>query len=317
MGEGQHRMVVCVSGIAARRKYMRDLSIANELIAIKSGVTLAVLAEAGLLPLWQRSLEKYLEILCGTEIRAIILDYDGTVYAGGQRDNAYADGEMLNLLAGLLDQGLYLGFASGRGASLRDALRHSFAEKYWTQIFCAYQDGAETGSLADNNLPTPRSADLENESLVQVRHKLEHVFAGWPGAPDMRPENELLGIYGPEEMGGRIFAACCAAALPLGLKVFHGGRMTDITLPHVSKRNLLHVLPGPCLAIGDAGAWPGNDCELLASPLGVSSGSVSADPDFCWRLTRETGVAATKAVLRNLRSTHSSCAILGFPLTWK
>jgi hypothetical protein len=38
------------------------------------------------------------------------------------------------------------------------------------------------------------------------------------------------------------------------------------------------------LTIGDKGAWPGNDFELLSLPYSLSVDEPSADPRTCWNL---------------------------------
>jgi hypothetical protein len=38
--------------------------------------------------------------------------------------------------------------------------------------------------------------------------------------------------------------------------------------------------------VGDRGAWPGNDYEILRAPLGLSVDECSLDPDSCWPLTK-------------------------------
>lgn len=290
----------------------------DELIELKAGAPIAALADSGLLQFWREAQRKFLTRLQDAPIGSIIFDYDGTVYAGGQRNNAYPDAEMQTLLVGLLEKGVRLGFASGRGESLRDALRGTFPRSLWPKIYAAYQDGAEVGRLDDDAFPTPYTPDKEHIALAQARIKLGRLFQTWPEHIDMRPENGLLGVYGAPDAGRKIFAACSGVAVPLGLKVFHGGRMTDITLPVVSKRTLEEPLggQGEVLAIGDSGAWPGNDCELLAMPLALSVGSVSPDPDSCWRLTRKTGIEATKHILRCLTraSDHASGTVR---LTWQ
>ncbi len=272
-------------------------------IEFKSGATLDALAKAGLLDLWQKREEAFLGRLRSARIGAIILDFDGTVYSGGQLNNAMPDDNILALLTSLLERGLPLGFASGRGLSLRDALRQVFARKFWHLVFAAYQDGAEVGRLDDDTLPTPHKPANENPLLARARKTLERIFAGWPNPPQIRAENKLAGLRSNLEDAQHVFETCCGIALPLGLKLFKSGRMIDITLPEVSKRNLETHLARDglaSLAIGDAGAWPGNDCELLASPYGLSVGSVSADPDCCWRITRTSGPAATCEILAAL-----------------
>lgn len=278
-------------------------SISDEIITRKAGASIERLGECGLLAFWRNQQRQFIANICHADIRAIVMDYDGTVYAGGQRDNALPDQEMTALLTELLERGFYLGFASGRGESLRSALRQALPGYLWSKVYAAYQDGAECGRLDDDTMPLPYDKKEEHPALARAREKLEEIFASWPDRPSMRAENKLLGIYGSMEMGEFIFSACCGVAIPLGLKVFHGGRMTDITLPEVSKCNLHKLLPArqdSILSLGDAGSWPGNDSELLANSLGISVGSMSSDPACCWRITEETGIDGTRRLLESI-----------------
>lgn len=274
--------------------------VAEKIIAAKAGAAIERLRECGLLAFWLDKQRQFIANICKADIRAIVMDYDGTVYAGGQRDNALPDQEMTALLIRLLERGIYLGFASGRGESLRSALRQALPGSLWHRVYAAYQDGAECARLDDDTKPQPYDKTKEHSALAHAREKLDRIFASWPDRPAMRAENRLLGVYGTVEMGEIIFSCCCAVAIPLGLKVFHGGKMTDITLPEASKCNLYSVLPArqhDILSLGDAGCWPGNDSELLANSLGVSVGSMSADTASCWRITGETGIAGTRRIL--------------------
>ena len=278
-------------------------SAPDEIITLKARASIERLRDCNLLDFWRNQWRQFIANIRQASIKAIVMDYDGTVYAGGKLDNALPDQEMTALLVKLLERGFYLGFASGRGESLRGALRQAFPKSLWAGIYAAYQDGAECGRLDDDTIPTSYDQTKEDPALVHVREKLEKIFATWPDRPYMRAENKLLGVYGSVEKGELIFSACCGVAVPLGLKVFHGGKMTDITLPEVSKRNLYHAMPtsqDAILSLGDAGSWPGNDSELLATSLGVSVGSMSVDPASCWRITSESGIEGTRRILKAL-----------------
>jgi hypothetical protein len=50
------------------------------------------------------------------------------------------------------------------------------------------------------------------------------------------------------------------------------------------------------LCIGDSGAWPGNDFELLSAPLSLSVDRVSVEPDRCWNLL-PAGVGGSRGLL--------------------
>lgn len=287
----------------------------DRLVSIKTGETAARLAQAGLLDFWRQKLECFVRRLKDATFHGLLLDYDGTVYDGGQYENAWPDAEMTALLNGVLARGCRIGIATGRGDTIRHALRHCIEPAFWRLVWIGYQDGAEIGRLDDDSLPTPCADDAQDAAIAQARRRLAACFAGWVNPPRMRVENMLIGLYcsGPEQAGG-VFRLCSGLGLPL--KVFSSGRMVDVVAPAASKRSLARFVapqaekPENCvLAVGDSGEWPGNDCELLSLPCSLGVGALSANPDTCWRLCApgaDAGVALTKALLGALRGKNGA-----------
>ena len=54
---------------------------------------------------------------------------------------------MTNELIRLLDVGIHLGIATGRGKSVREALQASLPETLWPLVFVGYYNGAEVAAL--------------------------------------------------------------------------------------------------------------------------------------------------------------------------
>lgn len=280
------------------------MDTARYAISLKTDSSVDELERAGLLRFWLDKREEFERRLRAAKIRAVILDFDGTVYDGGKLAPALPEPEMIEVLNRLASGGLRLGFASGRGLSLRDALREIFPPNLRRGIFAAYQDGADMASLDNDAFPVPYSPALEDPVLAEARKRLEKLFSAWPNPPAMRPENKMTGLRATPETSMRVFKCCCSICLPLGLKVFLSGKMIDITLPQVSKLNLIQFMNErleSAAALADAGAWPGNDFELLGYQLGVSVGTVSPDPDCCWRIGREEGTRAALEFLKRLQ----------------
>jgi hypothetical protein len=88
--------------------------------------------------------------------------------------------------------------------------------------------------------------------------------------------------------------AIVATATRLGLsghRVLNSSHSVDILAPGVSKLRVLDFVrersaekDTPLLCIGDSGAWPGNDYDLLSSPHALSVDQVSTRLDTCWNL---------------------------------
>lgn len=281
------------------------MDAARYAVSLKTNSSMEDLERAGLLRFWLNKREEFERRLRAAEIRALVLDFDGTVYGGGKLAPALPEPEMIEVLNRLARCGLRLGFASGRGLSLRDALREIFPPDLRREIFAAYQDGADMAALDNDAFPVPYSPAMEDPALAEARERLERLFSSWPDPPAIRAENKLTGLRASPETSTRVFKCCCSICLPLGLKVFLSGKMIDITLPAVSKGNLIqfmNVSPESAASLADAGAWPGNDFELLRYPLGVSVGTVSSDPDCCWRIGRAEGTRAALEFLERLQS---------------
>jgi len=75
-----------------------------------------------------------------------------------------------------------------------------------------------------------------------------------------------------------------------GVRAVVSSHSVDLLGPGVSKRQLVDQLQesfpgqGHTLIVGDKGAWPGNDFELLSLPHSLSVDEVSTDPASCWNL---------------------------------
>jgi hypothetical protein len=76
-----------------------------------------------------------------------------------------------------------------------------------------------------------------------------------------------------------------------GYTALNSSHSVDVLAPTVSKLNLLEFLrsrlgtpSAAFLCVGDSGAWPGNDHDLLSTPYALSVDSVSARFDTCWNL---------------------------------
>ena len=75
--------------------------------------------------------------------------------------------------------------------------------------------------------------------------------------------------------------------------------------------DMFQIEEAAILRIGDSGRWPGNDSELLRTPMGLSVGEVSADPEACWNLlpARCTGVDGTLYYLSRLEFANGAARI--------
>src|SRR5262249_27109794 len=96
-------------------------------------------------------------------------DYDGTL-VGPIRRTETPDPEVAGELSRLLASGVLIGIATGRGVSVRTALRRVLPKKAWGNVAIGYYNGAVIASLADDSTPSREGAMCAE--LEAVAHAL-------------------------------------------------------------------------------------------------------------------------------------------------
>lgn len=223
--------------------------------------------------------------------KALVMDYDGTMVSTADRFEPLSD-RVATSLAKLLRGGVVIGVASGRGKSLRAELQKALPQSLWSRVVLGYYNGGQTGLLIEDSLPVVRPVQPE---LDVIRRALEAA-------------NELRQLITIEARPGQLSVAPKLGA-PVGnfwqrimevvqrgstvnFKVVCSGHSVDILSPGTTKlavvervRALAGAEADEVLRIGDQGAWPGNDFDLLAAFPGLSVDEVSTALDSCWNLS--------------------------------
>jgi len=230
------------------------------------------------------------EELSATDIGAVVLDYDGTLVHQSERFDPLPSATVDALLY-VLELCLPIGIATGRGRSVRQALRDALPSKVWDKIYVGYYNGADVGSLADDTIPDntrPISAPLATlEKILLTEDELVASLA----TIEVRPSQITVT---PNEAEPRVDLLrhladmVLAADLP-GVRVLCSAHSIDIIEAKTSKlavvRRLAELASSrKVLCIGDRGGWPGNDFELLGQRFALSVDDVSAAPRTCWNL---------------------------------
>lgn len=258
-------------------------------IARKTGCSLPRLAALGQLEPWTDALATFRERLYAVRFAGLVLDYDGTVI-DSRRPTALGDASMQAELQRLVESGVSLAIATGRGASVRRDLRRCLPEMLWPRVLVGYYNGAEVASLAKDGVPEGSSDTCA--ALQPVKEALLRWpgLSGYGGQDNRRFQITLMG----DSMlpASRLWDIAHQAALSTGCRevsVTLSDHSVDILAPGVSKLNVLSRLrqavgDQPILTIGDRGRWPGNDCQLLSEPYALGVDQISADPATCWHL---------------------------------
>jgi hypothetical protein len=190
-------------------------------------------------------------------------------------------------------------------------------------VILAYYNGANIGLLGDDSLPrkdVPPHPDLQDcMSAIELRRELNLLAKAElrPWQITVQPKNPVT-----RRRVRAILHSILSGRDNEKLRVFESGHSFDILAPGVSKRALIAYLERQgmtgkgqhILKIGDRGAWPGNDCELLSTPFSLSVDAVSDSPDTCWNIGRpgQRGVHLALEYLRSL-SVSGGVARYGAP----
>lgn len=276
-------------------------------IVRKSGTPLSRLTSDEL-TLWKRALGTFRSRLKSAQFGAVIFDYDGTLV--DTRDRFHPPREPIQReLVRLLDAGLKIGMATGRGVSVRRDLRAVLPQALWESVIIGYYNGAEIAALTDDSTPdgeaTP-SRELRaiatllraNPELAELATQTDRKWQITLQARRPIPENRLWDIVQQVVLLGA----------GTGVIVTRSSHSIDIVPASKSKADVLTRLAlsipnAQILTVGDRGRWPGNDYALLRSAFALSVDEVSVDPDTCWNLSQpgQRGIASTLEYLSSLK----------------
>lgn len=248
---------------------------------------------------------RFIEKLQQSTFDTLICDYDGTLCHLTNRHDPL-DHAIATELNRLLEKGVRLAFASGRGDSLINALRAAIHPPYWSSIIAALYNGAGVQRL-DEEEPTIW-ADSDNE-LTQARQVAERLIAqGVPiTAISDHPGQLSLRLGAGVRPRDVWFVVCDAFARERlgGIRVVLTSHSLDVLGRNTSKTNILAALKekfGNCdvLVMADQLAWPGNDFEFTKIAICISCDVASFDIDNGWNLA-PAGKRSADAALWYLR----------------
>ncbi|MGA9624931.1 MAG: hypothetical protein WBQ65_10705 [Bryobacteraceae bacterium] len=240
---------------------------------------------------WNEAYDRFLAQLESTRFEALVLDYDGTV-CDDQFRYTTLPSSIASPLESLLRAGARIGVATGRGKSVRAALRQCLGSRWWPQVVIAYHNGAEIAMLDDDD--TFPDAVPEAAVMQTVGERLASSVALKSIAQLDRKPYQVTVISTSPANTERVYDLVCdltADTFAHGITCLRSAHSVDLLAPGITKIRLLErlattvVAPTPAfLCIGDIGKWPGNDFALLGTPYSLSAHEVSSVPDRCWNL---------------------------------
>jgi HAD superfamily hydrolase (TIGR01484 family) len=280
----------------------------------KTGQTVERLSALGVMEEWLRDLNAYRSKLRNANFAAVVFDYDGTLVGPKKRTEPPEFG-VARELARLVGTGVTVGIATGRGVSVRDALRRVLPKEHWGNVHIGYYNGAEIAVLSDDSAPH-REGTMCEELKVVARELHAHRELVILAKQTERPHQITLEprkAVAENALWALANDVVRTIGIP-GVRVVRSSHSADVLAPGVSKRNVVErvwSLAGQSLAepicIGDRGRWPGNDFELLSGRHSLSVDEVSGAADRCWNLASPTtrGVETAKEYLVRLQPHES------------
>lgn len=277
----------------------------------KAGASVEKLAARGTLPRWRKDLGSFRKSLSKGVFSAVVFDYDGTLVDSRHRFKPPV-AEIIKELIRILEAGLLVGIATGRGKSVRKDLRICIPPQYWKRVLVGYYNCADIAPLGDETRPDGSHATCPELAAVADALRRNQELAEIANQED-RPKQITLEmkVPVPEDRLWHIAAETIRAIGANNVAIFRSSHSIDVLAPGVSKVALIRCLQslegeeaeGDILRIGDRGRWPGNDFELLLDRYALSVDEVSTDPESCWDLAPR-GYRGVQATLHYLSALH-------------
>ena len=224
-------------------------------------------------------------------------------------------------LVRLLDIGIKIGFATGRGKSIREALRcpNVIPKKYWHQILIGYYNGSDISVLTDGD--SPNGLDKCCVSLVDVVELLGDNLLVSSLNPKITPRKKQVTVEPRAAVSETFLWESVQDQLSyytdLSAKVVRSSHSIDIIASDVSKLAVVNKMREDMhdglelITIGDRGRWPGNDVELLSTTYSLSVDEVSFAQNRCWNLC-PAGVRGPQGTLEYLKKMQGKDGVISF-----
>lgn len=259
---------------------------------------------------YRQSLETFLDRISQSTIEAIVLDYDGTLVETSKRTQPPSS-DIVKTLCAAMETGVEIGIATGRGDSVHTALTRALPRSVFENIWIGYFNGSLCRRLTE---------DPPDDDLLETNDSLKHLAGIFEASlplfeiDSIRSSHLQLSLRARNSTHlQRVFELArelISANHMSDIKVVVSGHSVDVLPKSTSKLALLdqlHTADGSAasiLCVGDNGQWPGNDYELLTSPLSLSVDSVSLSPDTCWNLLPDR-VSGPRGVIQYLEQITS------------
>lgn len=238
-----------------------------------------------------RARAAFVDAITHQQFRAVVFDYDGTLTASQRRTDPPSE-QVLSHIRRLVNAGVLVGIASGRGDSIQEQLAAVLSEEILSSLSLGLYNGGWIG-FANSPPAIPRGTDEFLSHVTRITRKLqslgvpiERIKTTHPYQVSIRFRDGLP----TDQMWFVIADALRQSGLTTGT-LFRSKHSVDVLAPGVSKSGLVaHIVqqqkidPYQVLTMGDQGAWPGNDVSLLEHRFSLSVDMPSRRLDRGWKL---------------------------------
>lgn len=260
-------------------------------VAVRRKLGAAGMENVALRQHYSEACQRFVRQLNRGKYTTIAFDYDGTLSAS-DRKSRYTNGlcdEIKDALTSLLEKGVQIVIATGRGQSISKSFKPSFDKKYWPQIKVGYYNGACLLTLGEEALLEEWKNQPFDSELKALSEELQKRLPKDCIKYDLSERNQQLSIEEVKTASDAeiIYDTCCEIIWDKqlkGIRVWRSSHSMDIVAyREVSKLRVIEDA-AKALCIGDYGSVEGNDYELLSSPASLSVDRVSKNAESCWNI---------------------------------
>ena len=273
--------------------------LTNRILPAEKTLDVAVLRKLGITgrenaQLWvyySKACQRFVRQLNRGKFTTVVFDYDGTLSAsdrGSRFTNGLCD-EIRDALIPLLENGVQIVVATGRGKSVGESFQKSIDQKYWPQIKVGYYNGACLLALGDEDELKKWKKQPFDSKLKELEEELKlRLPAGCVGYK-FEERSLQLSIEGEmTQTESQLVYDTCREIIwdkrMKGIRVWCSSHSMDIVVfREVSKLRVIED-PEHTLCIGDYGIVEGNDYEMLTSKYSLSVDRVSKNTESCWNI---------------------------------
>ena len=272
-------------------------------VAVRRKIGCSGMENAALKGYYAAAYKRFVQRLNRGKFTTIAFDYDGTLSAKDLKsryDNGLRN-EIKNALLSLLEKGIKIVIATGRGQSVGKSFKNTFEQKYWPQIRIGYYNGACPLTLGEEDKIEEWKKQGFDDELKELEEELKRRLP--EQCIDYKFEERCLqlsieGKMSPSE-SQMVYDTCREIIWDRQLnviRVWRSSHSMDIVVYHdVSKLRVIDD-SAHTLCIGDYGTVEGNDYEFLTTSYSLSVDKVSRNADSCWNLA-PSGVYGLDATL--------------------